>query len=402
MADAVGDRVAPLVIVGGAGLAALVAMAIGAPPVVVPVIAALPLILAIGRDRAMGLVIALVVARALTDDSGNRLLSVGIAMAVTALAALVLLGTRGVAAPTTVLVALLFASAAYGAHAYGASVTIGEAFRLMSVVAVALVAAHSPGRLTLGRIAGAVQLVAIFPALVAVYQLATGTGSDIAGSIRSYGTLVHPNSAAMLFALANLVTFSRVLDRHSRRWFQLGLLALFLVAQASTGSLGGATAALAMVLVYLFARPVRQAGRIIVTAAGLAVGTVLVFTSSIGAARISEFQNPVPGKSDSFNWRLTAWSEALAAWRSHIFLGNGLGSTLAKTIVPGNIPHNEYVRLLAEVGVLGSVAVIAIDTATGAPRPTLRRRPLRSPRWPGRPSTRSPPTPCSTVRRSTY
>jgi O-antigen ligase len=193
----------------------------------------------------------------------------------------------------------------------------------------------------------------------------------------SFPSLAHPNSAAMLFALVNLVTFARVVQGGAGTVRQVALLALFLVAQASTGSLGGIAAMIVMILVYLFARPVRRADRIALTTAGLGIGAAILLSSRIGTERLTEFVQPAPNKENSFEWRVAAWGDVLAAWRRHVLLGNGLGSTLAETIVAGNIPHNEYVRLLAEVGLVGFLATIAIALAVAG---SIARRAHRSAR----------------------
>jgi O-antigen ligase len=167
----------------------------------------------------------------------------------------------------------------------------------------------------------------------------------------------------MLFALANLVTFARVTRGGPGTVGRVALLALFLVAQASTGSVAGITAMTVMILVYLFARPVRRADRIALTTAGLGIGAVILLSSRIATARLTEFAQPAPNRENSFEWRVSAWGDVIDAWQDHVLLGNGLGSTLAETIVVGNIPHNEYVRLLAEIGLVGFLATIAIAIA---------------------------------------
>ena len=360
LAEVVGERAAPLVTVGGIGLVALAAAVAGAPPLLVVIVCTLPLVIGLGRQGTYPLLVCLLVARATLDTSGGSVVTIGIAVAITGLGMLALLSTSGVATPTALVVLVLFASAGAGAPSNGASNTYPEALRMVAGIAVVIIASQTSSRAGIDSIARSVQLIVLIPAVVAVYQYATGAGMLISGSMRAYGTLSHPNSAAMLFALANISTFVLVIRRRRGRWMNLALLALFLVAQAATGSIGGGGAMIAMVVMFLLAGSVRRADRLLLTAATLAVGAFVALSSDVATQRIDEFTNPQADKPTSLEWRFSAWADVLTAWRRHPVFGNGLGSTLARTIVPGNIPHNEYVRLLAEVGVVGFAAVLGL------------------------------------------
>ena len=80
--------------------------------------------------------------------------------------------------------------------------TLREGVREVSVVALAIIVYNARGAVTVPIATRLVQLVGFAPALIALYQLATHTGMDIGGELRSNGTFAHPDSAAMFFAIA--------------------------------------------------------------------------------------------------------------------------------------------------------------------------------------------------------
>lgn len=353
----VADAAVPLLLVGGCLVAVAALWLLGMPEPVVLAAAAAPLALLVGYRAPVAALVTLLVLRTLLDDVGNQAVTGGIAVAVIGLAALVAPRSTRWLAPAALVATCSFASAWAGAGTHGADTTYPEALRVLSAGAVVVVAAYGPTRLGLPGARGVVQLAGVVPAVMAVVQWATGTGPVNNGVMRSTGTLAHPNSAAALFALCVLVTFSVLVERRTGRALQLALLGTFLAALVSTGSIGGFTATLAMCVVYLFSRAVRRADRIALGVVGLAAVAYAAVASPVGAGRLEEYSG---GSSDetSLEWRLQAWETVLAAWRRHVALGNGLGSTQANTILVGNIPHNEYVRLLAEIGVVGLAAVV--------------------------------------------
>lgn len=55
---------------------------------------------------------------------------------------------------------------------------------------------------------------------------------------------------------------------------------------------------------------------------------------------------------NSFNWRIAQWTFLIQAWERHPILGYGLHSAPYLTVL-ANHAHNEYVRALAEGGIIG-------------------------------------------------
>ncbi|WP_315095900.1 O-antigen ligase family protein [uncultured Cellulomonas sp.] len=347
---AVADRTVPFVVVGLT--AALVAFGwlSGLPSIVLVAVSTLPLVIVFGYRVALVALSVVLVLRALVDDLGGQTITAGVAAAVIGLSVFVLVRAPGWPARVLAIALALFASAGAGAATYGAVATYGEAVRVLSLVAVAVITINAPGTVTFGRVTGVVQLVGIIPALVALLQFATGTGTASAGVLRSTGTLAQANSAAALFAVCTIVTFARLLAGGRHRARDAALLVVFLVVQVTTASVGGFLTVLVMMIVYLLVEAGRRMHRVVLGLLAVVVTVVAAINSQIGATRFSEFSG---GTEDtSLGWRYQAWAKVLAAWHEHPVFGNGLGATTSGIILK-SIPHNEYVRMLAEVGVVG-------------------------------------------------
>lgn len=345
-----GGRVVPFVVVAGTLLLIAVGARLELHPAALVAIAAVPLVLVVGHRVAIPLLVVAFVVRALVDDLDNLIATAGVAVVITLLAGLVLVRSRGWPVPVGLILGVVLVSALAGTPTFGAEETLGEAARVASCVGVVVIAANAPGRMTTRRVAHIIQVVGIVPAVVTVVELAGDTG-------RGAGTLAHPNSAALLFALCNIATFALIIDSARRRWLHVLLLLLFLAAQVATGSIGGLATVMVMAVVYLLTSAVRRADRIVLGVVGLGLAAYAAVTSSVGAERLSEYTGPGTEET-SFEWRVLAWEQVLDAWRRHPVFGNGIGSTYSDAILRGNIPHNEYVRLLAEIGVVGLLAVI--------------------------------------------
>nr|WP_281362153.1 O-antigen ligase family protein [Cellulomonas humilata] len=153
------------------------------------------------------------------------------------------------------------------------------------------------------------------------------------------------------------------------------MLVVFLVALVTTASVGGFLTVLVMVIVYLLVEAGRRMHRVVLGMLAIVVVVAATVNSEIGAARFSEFSGGT--QDNSLGWRFQAWGKVLAAWHEHPVFGNGLGATTSGIILK-SIPHNEYVRMLAEVGLVGlaAVSLLAVWYAvamvrrlgTGAPR----------------------------------
>jgi O-antigen ligase len=323
----------------------------------------------------LSLGVALLV-RILTDDvsspssrhSGSLNLSGVIAALFILLSAGLFFRRRTGVRPTAWAVVWLCVWTAVAVSTRGASaLTVREGVREASVVALAVIVFNSVGTWTVPLVTRLVQFLGLVPALLALYQLATNTGVDLGGQVRSNGTFAHPDSAAMFFALAAAVSLWRYLDA-GRRASDAALVALFSVALITTFSIDGVLTLVAMLVVFGALRPGSlraKCGPYVI--AGLIA--VVFFATPLGAARIGQEESTTNiavaeggNASSSLAWRLVKWKMLLSEWESSPLLGQGLGTTLTDVSYPENgyarkPPHNEYVRYLTETGIVG-VAIL--------------------------------------------
>jgi hypothetical protein len=337
---------------------------------------------------------ATLLVRVLTDDlagpdsqnSGSLNLSGGIAVLFILVAIGLLLGRRRGVLPAALAVLWLCIWTGVAVNTSGASSeTLREGVREVSVVALAVIVYNARGAVTVPIATRLVQLVGFAPALIALYQLASHTGKDIAGELRSYGTFAHPDSAAMFFAIAAAASLWRYLD-DGRRRFDALLTALFVAALLTTLSLDGLITLIAMLMAYGALRPGAFRARLIPWAiAGLAALTF--FATPVGSRRITNesstsLRTAERGEANSsLAWRLNKWKTLLPEWERSPVVGRGLGTTVTGRRIPGNqfageAPHDEYVRYLVETGVVGLAILLWALTI-------LTRRLVRKRRVPG-------------------
>jgi O-antigen ligase len=321
-----------------------------------------------------------------TQNSGGLNLSGAIALLLILVAAgLLLRRHRGVRATMLSLLWLCLWTA-IAVNTSGASAeTLREGVREASVIALAIIVYNARGTVKLPIATRLVQLVGVVPALLAVYQLATHTGRDLANELRSYGTFAHPDSAAMFFAIAAATSLWQYLDDGQRRLDVL-LTALFAAALLATVSLDGLATLAAMLIAYGALRPGSVRGKLIPCA--IAILIVLVFfVTPLGGRRIANesstsLRTAESGKANSsLAWRLDKWKMLVPEWERSPVFGRGLGTTVTGRRVPGNqfageSPHNEYVRYLVETGIVG-LAILLWAIAI------LIRRLVRKRRIPG-------------------
>jgi O-antigen ligase len=252
---------------------------------------------------------------------------------------------------------------AIAVHTSGASnETIREGVREASVVALAVLVYNARRAVSVPSATRLVQFIGVAPALIALNQLATHKGLEVAGQIRSNGTFVHPNSAAVFFSIVTIVSLWRYLDNGRRRSDAL-LTALFAVALIATFSIDGLATLLVMLMAFGALRP----GSLRVKLGGFAAAglVILAFLATpLGAERLASesstnvttAERGIPNS--SLAWRLYKWQTLLPEWERSPLFGQGLGITVTSEATSANrlagfVPHNEYLRYLVETGVVG-------------------------------------------------
>ncbi len=253
--------------------------------------------------------------------------------------------------------------------AQGASTeTIREGVRETSIIAVALIVYNARKAIGVATAARIVQFAGVVAAIVALQQLATHSGLLINGDLRSNGTFVHPDGAAMFFAIATVASLWRYVDAGRGRLDAL-LAAIFAAATISTFSLTGLAALVLMLMTFGVLRP----GSFQVKFRAFAIPIVILaafLATPLGSERISEQSSTEltatrrSAEDTSLAWRFYKWGLLLDEWEQAPFLGKGLGTTVAlegtiKNEKIEKVPHNEYLRYLLETGVIGLALLLA-------------------------------------------
>jgi O-antigen ligase len=236
------------------------------------------------------------------------------------------------------------------------------------------------------RIAGAIAIGGVLLACiglaekVANFELATRAG----GSVRDDGGLLRisgPYPAPEPYALALLIALAATLYWvQARRAYLIGSIAIGLEALA-IGFTYFRTAWICGVLVVAISlmRPGRHARTIIILAyialiAGLAFG--VLESSRQFSARVHNTQN--------INARLATYDQAISIFRSKPLYGVGIdqyvnvASQLPATAVNGvasvDYPHDSYLGVLAETGIVGLAPLLAATIAVWLVLKRMRRR----------------------------
>jgi O-antigen ligase len=320
---------------------------------------------------------AMLFVRVLTDDrsapnsrhSGSLNLSSVIALAFILLAVHMLFRWRRGVLPTILAAVWLCVWMAIAVHTSGASTeTLREGVREVSVVALFVIVYNARGVVTVPIAARLVQLIGFVPALLALYQLTTNTGMDIAGNIRAHGTFAHPNSAAMFFTIATTASLWLYLD-NGRRRFDALLMTLFSAALIATFSIDGVITLAAMLTAFGALRP----GTVLTKLGPCVIAAVVIlvfFATPLGAHRIAgetstSLTAAERGETTStLDTRLYRWKTLLPAWEGSPIVGRGIGTTTTTESTATNrlnflLPHNEYLRYLVETGIVGLTIMLA-------------------------------------------
>lgn len=203
----------------------------------------------------------------------------------------------------------------------------------------------------------------IVPSIVAFYQLATGVANWYSGFPRIQATFVHPNPFAFYLVLLFALFLGQALTASGRRkWISLCIVAVSGVLLVQTYTRSAWIGALAVVFVF----GVFQS-RVLLLVAPLVVGLVFRGVSSIGA----RLEDPMGG---SFASRLEIWGTLLERWRDVTSQGQTPVTVAIERIIglgPGGFgsllfsdqivwPHNDYLRVLVEYGVLGLILFLLL------------------------------------------
>lgn len=201
----------------------------------------------------------------------------------------------------------------------------------------------------------AVLLSSLIPLAVACVQYITGRGLVLDGTqARIVGTFLHPNAFASYLLILLVFGVSQWFEKEKivSPFFLRILISLIFVIFIFTFSRGGW---LALVVSMIFLGAVRYRKLLVFFPLVL-----LLVVVSVPATmdRIENTFNPgyTHGRS-AWAWRQDTWKEILPLVYEKPFLGHGLATVEAEL---GVMTHNDYLRLLAETGMVGLIAYLLL------------------------------------------
>jgi hypothetical protein len=193
---------------------------------------------------------------------------------------------------------------------------------------------------------------ALLPSIVlALLQLATGTGKDVGDGIpRIYGTTSSPNvlGSVLLVALAPVFAASAGSRRGAWKLLLYLMVGLFVACLSLSGFI---CLAFAMALYWL--RRATTTRKLPLDLNWIVAGLIGASVVAIAAGEVLATRFASLGdEENSLVWRLRTWTDILGALQDPwVFVfGGGLGFDHLGIEYP---PHNEYLRLLLETGVVG-------------------------------------------------
>ncbi|MHB8168797.1 MAG: O-antigen ligase family protein [Thermoleophilia bacterium] len=216
-------------------------------------------------------------------------------------------------------------------------------------------------------------LSAIVPLAYGFYQLATGTGNlETAGFNRIDATFVHPNPYGFYLAVMLLLCIPLLLESKQtrERAFYGALVTLMTVSIIFTYARAAWLSLLAGLVVLAAVRY-----RKLFILMPVVLGLLLFFVPSI-FDRFQELMGFSQGQGSMYS-RVTIWRYLLPYFYQSPVVGAGLGGFsdyMQEGLGYVYMPHNDYLRVLIDTGVVGIVSYLAIwlGLARGAIRAYLR------------------------------
>ena len=235
--------------------------------------------------------------------------------------------------------------------------SLSDWLRLVSVFSVYLLARIifvTPGKVKAAFTA--VLLSSVIPVAVACFQRVTGRGLFFDGTqARIVGTFLHPNAFAsyLLIILVFGITQWFEKEKMVSPFFLRVLVCVASVIFIFTFSRG---AWIALVIAILFLGVFRYRKLLVLLPLFLIVATFAV--PSIRGRIENIFHPGVYARSRSaWDWRQDTWKQIMPLVYQKPILGHGLATVETEF---GVLTHNDYLRLLAETGIVGLLAYLLL------------------------------------------
>jgi hypothetical protein len=219
-------------------------------------------------------------------------------------------------------------------------------------------------RKMVGQIITAMYASSAIPIVYGFYQWITGTGNDITeGYNRVNSSFFHPAHFSMYLTFLFCLAYSEFLAPGARnRALRLIYIFILVALEISTYT---RISWVAMGFCFLYLSWV-YGRRAYILAAGVLGGFVLIAFGQGIIARLTSVGEVLGGDNvydlnTSVGWRLYFWDEITRRFWDHPWLGMGAGSSVMLGVELFGVeaaPHNGYLRVLYETGIIGMAAFI--------------------------------------------
>lgn len=198
----------------------------------------------------------------------------------------------------------------------------------------------------------------IVPVSIGYHQIFFQPDLLISGGHRIYGTLAHPNNFSLyLVLLIAVASWKWKFSKVKAPW--LGLMFVLTFALVNTYSVGGLVMFVLFISVFVYMEFQFKYRIILLLFSFLFL--FLFINTEMGQKRIDDLKRTPPLTevvkdevvTNSFTWRIVNWKVLFKKWTDKPVLGYGLNT--ANLINPWymSAAHNDYLRFLVELGLIG-------------------------------------------------
>jgi len=256
---------------------------------------------------------------------------------------------------------VLLLSSIQGFYNWGEE-SLQEASRTLGILGLVLLTWRDVPGDNIDRFFKALKLISVANGILIICQFSFLGGGVFVSNVNKFsGFMTSANTAALLFGCYLISEANKL---HSRSRFprflaiQISFFGLFL-----TYSFGGFIFLIVGIYLTILVSKQNRFQNFLKFFLVLIIGVLIAFANSSGlrgkyfSVLAPIFSNTADSRS-SVQWRFDAWKSFIPFFTESPIFGQGYGSTQNLNMAGRFLPHNELIRLLVEVGLLGTAILI--------------------------------------------